>query len=318
MVLVAGSLHAGMARAAGTTAGTPIANQAEIVYEMGSETRVQSSNVSTFLVAEVLDVNVFLQTPERLVSAGAASQPLYFTVTNIGNGTESLRLVPVHALTGDQFDPLVPTPAIMLDTDGSGDLSVADTAYVPGANDPVLGPDASIGVLLLGDIPADRADGDRGLARLEAETATASGSPGGVYAGLGDQGVDVVLGASGGLSGANGEYLVGRVGVLLSKSAEVVDPEGGDLPVSGAEIVYSIQVTADGTGTATAAVLQDPIPDSTSYVPGSLRLNGAALTDAIDLDAGRYVADDGQVVVDLGTLDSGGVPQQVQFRVTID
>jgi len=317
-LLAAGSLHAGTVDAAGTIAGTPIANQAEIMYEIGTETRAQSSNVSTFRVAEVLDINVLLQTPERLVSAGAADQPLYFTLSNIGNGAERLVLSPVHSLTGDQFDPQAPTPTLVLDTDGSGDLSASDTAYVPGVNDPQLLPDASIGVMLLSDIPGGVADGERGFVRLDAHTETASGTPGGIYPGLGDQGVDIVLGPSGGTGQSVGEYLVGQVSLLLTKSATVLDPSGGDRAVPGAEIVYTVQVVAEGTGPATEALFQDAIPNDTRYVSGSLRLNGAVLTDASDIDAGEFEAQASAIIVDLGTLAPGDAVQQVQFTVTIN
>jgi uncharacterized repeat protein (TIGR01451 family) len=143
------------AHAVGTIAGTAVANQAEIVYEIGSEIRSQTSNISSFQVAEVLDVSVLLQTPERLVAPGA-------------------------------------------------------------------------------------------------------------------------------------------------------------------RIVYTILVSADGTGSAETALFEDAIPPHTSYVPGSLELNGMPLTDASDADVGEVSGLDPSVVVDLGSLGADSVPQQVQFTVTID
>ncbi len=74
------------------------------------------------------------------------------------------------------------------------------------------------------------------------------------------------------------------------KSQSVLDPFGGSRPIPGAAITYQIVVTATGTGTALNAALRDAIPTDTAYVAGSLRLNGAPLTDGADADAGAFVA----------------------------
>ena len=306
------------AHAVGTVAGTDIVNSAEVTFELGGTTVTQTSNTVTTTVAEILDVDVLLQSSTRTVQAGDTAQALLFTVTNTGNGTETLNLSGLSTLPGDDFDPVLATPPIYFDSDNSGDLSPADVPYNPGTNDPDLAPDASVDVLLVNDIPAGLLDGNRGLSELSAAAATGSGAPGTLLAGQGDGGLDALVGASGAADADQGEYVVGDVALDVVKSATVADPFGGALPVPGATITYLIQVTATGSGTALTSSFSDLIPTFTTYVPGSLSLNGASLSDASDGDAGQFNSTPAQVMVALGDLTAADGPQTVQFQVTID
>ena len=66
---------------------------------------------------------------------------------------------------------------------------------------------------------------------------------------------------------------------------------------------------------ATAGVrIADPVPQGTRYVPGSLTLDGAALSDAADADAGQ--ADGSTIAVTLGTVPTP-ITHRVQFQVQI-
>lgn len=303
--------------AAGTVAGTDIVNQVEVAWEIDSQPHTGLSNIVTITVVEVIDANVLVQTPERLVGPGVSDQPLYFTLTNTGNGSEAFELLAVLSLTGDGFDPLPSGATIVLDTDGDGVLSAADTSYIRGTNDPVLGPDEAVGLFLVTDIPPGLADGLTGFAALEAAAVTATGTPGQVFAGVGDTGVDVVLGRSGGLVSGQGEYLVGEISLSLTKVARVESQGGDSRPTPGAILTYAIQIAAAGTGSAGATLFRDPIPAHTLFIPGSLRLNGAPLTDAADGDSGEYVAATPEVVVRLGDIRVGDPTQLVEFSVSI-
>lgn len=303
--------------AVGTPAGTAIDNRAEISFELGGEPRRLESNVAVFRVAEVLDLNLLVQTPERLVGPGSVGQALSFTLTNTGNGTEAFVLTPNGTLPGDQFDLVLASPAIYFDVDGNGYVSAPDVPYVPGSNDPTLAADESIDVLLVGAIPAGLADGDLGLAGLSVEAVTGSGAPGVTYAAV-VGGVEAVVGASGARRDAIGQYLVGQVELSVDKSAVVRDPAGGTLAVPGAAIDYTIEVGATGRGSARSTLLADAIPARTRYQPGSLSLNGQALTDQDDGDAGSYRAAVGEIVVALGKLGVGEPAQQIHFTVIIE
>ncbi len=99
------------------------------------------------------------------------------------------------------------------------------------------------------------------------------------------------------------------VTVTAVKTQAVVDQLGGARPVPGARINYSIAVNATGSGTATNAVFTDNIPANTTYVPGTLRLNSVALTDAATpmtrLRGSLRATPAARVRVALGTLTAG-------------
>jgi uncharacterized repeat protein (TIGR01451 family) len=309
----------GTALAAGTLAGTSIQNTATVSFDLGGTPVVTSSNTTTLTVAELLDVDVTLQSSTVTVSAGATQQELVFRVTNTGNGPERFSLLAESVLTGDDFDPSPASPFLYFDTDSSGDLSAGDTPYVPGSNDPLLAPDASVVVLVVNDIPGSVTNGQRGRSQLAAAAATGTGTPGTVFAGQGEGGVDAVAGTSGGDDDSFGEYVVSDISLAAAKSQAVTDPFGGARPIPGARIAYEIVVTATGTGTATGAVFADLVPTGTTYVPGSLQLNGAPLTDAADADAGQFIASPAPSVrIALGDLTQADGPQTARFEVTIN
>jgi uncharacterized repeat protein (TIGR01451 family) len=307
------------ALAAGTAAGTSISNQASVAFVIGGVPGSAQSNPAAFLVGEILDPNVTRQSSTVSVSAGDLNRALLFRLTNTGNGSETFPLTIDNLVAGDNFDPQAAAPAIYFDSDGSGDLSPADIAYVPGSNDPTLAPDASIGVLLVNNIPASIADGALGRSRLHARAATGTGAPGTSFNGQGTSGTDAVAGANGGQADAFGEYLVGDVQVILAKSVTVIDPAGGVTPVPGARLSYQIVVNVTGSGVAHGFVLSDPVPTGTAYSVGSLRLNSLVLSDNADADAGELIAGTTPTIrVALGDLTQAAGPQTIAFIVTIN
>jgi uncharacterized repeat protein (TIGR01451 family) len=312
-------LGSGQAFAVGAPAGTNIDNTAQVTYSVGSLSATATSNTSSVMVAEILDVVVTLQTPSVPVIAGATQQEMLYRVTNAGNGPETLRLQMTSVLGGDDFDPTASSPSIYFDTDASGDLSPGDTPYVAGNNDPVLNADAFITILVVNDIPAGAVDGNRGLSRLTADARTGVGTAGTNYAGQGANGTDAVVGTTGADGEATGEYLIAGIAVAAVKSQAVADQFGGTRPVPGARINYTVIVTATGTGSATSSVFNDDIPANTTYVPGTLRLNSLALSDATDADAGDFItAPNARLRVQLGTLTAASGPQAIQFAVIIN
>jgi len=183
----------------------------------------------------------------------------------------------------------------------------------------VLNADAFVTILVVNDIPGSVVDGNRGFSRLTADARTGTGTPGTTFAGQGVSGTDAVVGTTGADGEATGEYLVAGVAVNAVKSQVVVDQFGGARPVPGARINYSIVVSATGTGTALNPIFTDSIPANTSYVPGTLRLNAAVITDNADADAGDYLATPtARVRVALGNLTQASGSQTITFAVTIN
>tara|TARA_R110002096_G_scaffold130643_5_gene279906 strand:- start:670 stop:1608 length:939 start_codon:yes stop_codon:yes gene_type:complete len=305
--------------AAGTAVGTVIENTANITYDLGGTPLTLQSNTTTIVVAERINVTTTLQSPQTLVSANDTNQALLFTVTNTGNGNEAFQLAIDSALGGDDFDPLPAVPAIYFDTDGSGDFNAGDVAYNPGVNDPLLSADESVNVFIVNDIPGNVSNGQIGRSQLTATAATGSGTAGTVYAGQGDGGVDAVIGTTTGAAAASGEYLVSDVLINVIKSQLVNDPNGGNQPIPGATLTYTITVEVNSAGVATGSAVRDPIPTYTTFVPSSITLNGGAVSDAIDTDAGELdTSGAATVVVRLGDLTQADGIQTIVFQVTID
>ncbi len=162
-------------------------------------------------------------------------------------------------------------------------------------------------------------DGQIGRSELTADSVTGTGVPGDVFPGQGDGGTDAVLGTSGGTATDTGEYIVGDVQVNILKSVSILNQFGGLEPIPGATLTYTVTVEVTNTGTATNSVFNDLIPADTTYVPGSISLNAAGLTDVIDADAGELdTSGAATVVVRLGNLTQADGIQTVVFQVTID
>ncbi len=303
------------AQAVGTAAGTTISNTATATYtDAGGATVSVPSNQVDVRVDELLNVTVATADPGDIAAlAGATNQVLSFTVTNTGNGTEAFRLAPVNAIGGDAFDPA--TTSLVIDNgNGVYDPGI-DTVYAAGSNDPVLAPDTSVRIFVLSTIPASATDGQRGQTDLTATAVTGSGTPGTAFAGQGQGGGDAVVGISTALGRDDGFYVVRAATVTFVKSASVLDPFGGTKPVPGAVITYTLVATVSGTGTLVNLAAGDPIPASTTYVPGSITSQSAAITDLTDADAGEFAAN--TVSVRFGTVP-GGQTRTVTFQVRIN
>jgi uncharacterized repeat protein (TIGR01451 family) len=305
------------AAAAGTPAGTNIQNVATATYEPvpgGPPTSIDSNTV-TIKVDELLDVAVSWADPADVAAApGATGQVLRFTVTNAGNGAESFTLGTVAAGGGDDFDPSV--TAIVLDSNGNDAYDAGvDAVYVAGSNDPELAADQSLTVFVLSSIPAAALDAQRGKVDLTAVAKTGSGAPGTSFAALGQGGGDAVVGATGADGADDGWYKVGKASIGFTKSANVLDPWGGSTSAPGSIVTYSLTATVTGSGSLGNVRIADAVPTGTSYAAGSLTLDGTALTDAADADAGTFTGSG--VSVALGTLASGA-SRTVTFKVKID
>jgi uncharacterized repeat protein (TIGR01451 family) len=302
--------------AAGTAAGSNIVNTATATYDGPGGVPVNvSSNTVTLKVDELLNVTVASADPgDVAVTPGSTAQVLSFTVTNTGNGPEAFRLTPTTAIGGDQFDPTA--TSIVLDTNGNGvyDAGV-DTVYTAGSNDPVLAADGSTKVFILSTIPGGSVNGDRGQANLTAAAVTGTGSPGTSFAGAGQNGGDAVVGTTTASATDKGFYLIQSATVSFTKSAAVLDPFGGSKNLPGAVITYSLVATISGSGSLANIVITDPIPIGTTYQPGTLTLQAAALTDAVDADSGEVGG--GNVKARLGTV-AAGQTRTVIFKVKIN
>ena len=310
---IAAALITTPAHAGGVKAGTLIENTASATYDGGAGPVTIPSNTITVKVDELLDVTVTSR-DSGPVSAAPGSAVLTFELTNTGNGPEAYTLTANPAVAGNDFDTTV--NGIAVDTNGNG-------VYDPGVDQMLTGPattaaiaaDASLTVFVVVTIPGGVADGDQSDVSLLAEAVTGTGAPGTAFAGQGAGGGNAIVGSTGANATATGSLSVGITDVDLIKSATVRDPFGGTGIVPGATITYAIRAEVRGSGSVSDLVVTDAAPADTTYVAGSLKLDGATLTDAADADAGR--SGTSGISVDLGTV-SGGSSRTVTFQVTID
>lgn len=312
---LAGTVVASPAYAAGVTAGTLIANTATASYNTGSGgTATIQSNTVALKVDELLNVAVAALAGAP-VPASNNLATLSYAVTNTGNGSEAFRLAVDPAIAGNPFAGTVQTVAVDSNGNGTYDPGV-DAVVATGGATPALPADGSVRVFVVITVPGGAADGAISQVRLSATAVTGSGTPGTTFAGQGDGGVDAVVGATTAQSNALESVLARMAAIGLTKTAVILDPFGGTRPVPGALVTYSLVSHTTGTGTADAVRITDPIPAGTTYQAGSLKLDGAALTDAADADAGSAGA--AGIDVALGNLAGGSPDRTVAFTVKIN
>ncbi|MBW6512363.1 MAG: DUF11 domain-containing protein [Desulfuromonadaceae bacterium] len=307
--------------ALGTVAGTEIKSKATVSYQLGASTLTRESNEVTVTVAELIDLTVVSQDGGSLsVSPGATDRYLTFLLTNTGNGTETFNLSVNNALATEQFDPTL----VNIYQDGNGNGSYDDAVTDPVVDALTLAPDATATLFIVNNIPTLRSDGttllvdgDIGTTTLAVASATGSGAAGTVIVDGGDGGaIDAILGNAFPVI-ISVDYVVSAVSVAIDKTLVVADPFGGTVPMPGATVTYSLVVTATGTGTATGLTITDPIPDNTTYQPGTLTLEGTALSDSAADDAGEATG----TPVNLLTVRLGDMPagtKTITFAVTIN
>jgi uncharacterized repeat protein (TIGR01451 family) len=151
---------------------------------------------------------------------------------------------------------------------------------------------------------------------LTAEAVTGSGTPGTAFAGAGVDGGDAIVGNTGALATARGSLVNTAASVALVKSVTLRDPFGGTSAVPGTIASFAIEARVSGTGSIANLVVTDAIPDGTTYVPGTLALDAATLTDAADGDAGT-ASDASGINVTIGDLVAGS-RSTVTFDVVLD
>lgn len=305
---------AGTAHATGVLAGTLIENTATATYQTGTGTGSVTSNKVTVKVDELLDVAV---STLSTAPATASNEPavLIYSVTNSGNGPEAFNLAADPKISGNAFDGTV--KSVVLDSNANGiyDPGV-DTVLTAGAlATPVLAPDKSIKVFVLVTLPTGAADAQTSQVRLTATAQTGTGTPGTSFAGKGEGGGDAVVGLTTASANSLAALIASLANITLTKSATILDPFGTAKPVPGAVVTYSLAAKVSGSGAVDGLHVVDTIPDGTTYVPGSLKLDSTALTDAADGDSGT--GGTGGIDVTLGRIP-GGTTRTVNFSVKIN
>jgi uncharacterized repeat protein (TIGR01451 family) len=291
-----------------TAAGTVVSNVASVTVGTGPNQLKVDSNTARTTVAERLDIA--LQTANTALSVPRGVSTIRFTLTNTGNGTEAF------VLSGqlDGVDATILGFAVDRNGDGLFDPAV-DLAIAANGATPSLAPGQSVQLLVR--LQSNTA-GSTGTLKVHAAAATGSGAQGTAFPGQGDGGSDAVVGPTTAAASLAFTLAVtaplSTEGITVVKSQQVSGSNASTIPAPGATVTYTIVATFAATGVSPAARLLDPIPANTKYVAGSLTLDGAALSDVADTDAGVF--DGSGIAVALGDV-AGPTAHTVQFKVTI-
>jgi len=280
---------------ANVAAGTAISNVADVNYSVAGVP--QPTFQSTTVIFYVANFASILLSPDRTGAGNPGDQKVYgFTVTNNGNAGDTIDLTYTSSSGW--------TWVIWKDVDGNGvpgtdgDAILTDTDGDAKIDTGILARGASVALLAVATIPAGTADGTTDTTVI---TGASSIDP----------------------AATDPENLTTTVTAPVLSVTKSVSPTGNQPP--GTELTYTVTVTNNGTGVATAVVITDIIPTFTTYKPGSIK-TGAGLdsltvrSDARDGDGGEYDNGSNAVIVpDGGTLSLGaGGKEVVQFTVTID
>lgn len=311
---ISGLLLSTPAVAGGVTAGTLIENTAVASYDDGAGARTINSNTVTVRVDELLDVTLSSLDPGP-ISTRPGDAVLTFELTNQGNGPEAFRLTANTAVAGNDFDSTFQAIAIDSNSNGIYDAGIDEILTAPQTS-AVLAPDTVLTIFVLVTVPDGVSDTQTSNVDLTAEAVTGNGAPGTVFAGQGVDGGDAIVGTTGAIATARGALIVGVANVALIKSVTLRDPFGGTSAVPGTIATFTIRAEVTGTGTINDLVITDLIPDGTAYAPGTLALDGAALSDAEDGDAGS-ASDTAGIAVNLGNVVAEA-NRSVTFDVVID
>ena len=302
------------AHATGVLAGTLIENTATATYKSGTGTGTVTSNKVVVKVDELLDVAVATLSTAPATGTGSTPAVLIYSVTNSGNGPEAFNLLADPKITGNGFDGAIKT--VVLDSNDNGVYDVGvDTVLTTGAATPLLAPDKTVKVFVLVTLPAGASDAETSQVRLTASAVTGTGTPGTGFSGKGEGGGDAVVGLTTASANSLAALVASLANITLTKSAVILDPFGTSKPVPGAVVTYSIAAKVTGSGAADDLHVIDVIPAGTTYVPGSIKLDTAAITDAADTDAGTGGASG--VDITLGKV-TGGNTRTVVFAVKIN
>jgi uncharacterized repeat protein (TIGR01451 family) len=302
------------ALAGGVTAGTLIQNTAIASYDEGGVARSINSNTVAVRVDELLDVTLTSLDPGP-VTGRSGETVLTFELTNQGNGPEAFRLLANPAVAGNDFDAIF--RAIAIDSNGNGTYDEGvDQILAQPQTTAALAPDAALTIFVLVTVPDGASDQQTSFVELTAQAVTGGGTPGTSFEGAGVDGGDAIVGTTGAAAAARGSLINAAASAQLVKSVALRDPFGGTSAVPGTIATFTIEARVSGTGTVDNLTVTDAIPEGTTYAPGTLALDGTALSDGADSDAGT-ASDTQGVTVNLGNV-AAEARRSITFDVVVD
>lgn len=340
--------------AAGTAQGTGITNTVNVNYQVGGVAQTQQTATDTFVVDRKIIFTLAEKAPigTTSVTPGQSAQQTTFILTNTSNDTLDFTITPSQIVGGtaahggtDAFN--VTNLLVCLDADANGTCDAAATATLT-VNDLIA--DANTTILIVGDIPLAATNGQvagvtlsaaalnsNGTAITAATDATANGAGTveTIFADAVKSGNGGTSAARDGIDVATDDYTISAAVLSVFKSSVVISDgvsASNFKSVPGAVVEYCISVAnAAGGATATNISISDLVPTNTTYLAGSIRVNGTvtgpgagqtcsagtSVTDASDADAGSFGTPANTVAGSLTNI-AGGASSALIFRVTLN
>lgn len=274
-----GALAFGAAYAAGTNAGTSVSNTFTLDYRVGGVPQTQINNTAsptTFTVDRNVDLTVTSQGDVN-VSPGATAQELVYGVRNDGNDNQAYSLA-VEDLAGDDFDATPLSARFYTDAGGDGiftpgvDDAGAGTAYTlgSGAATSDVAPDATIWVIISGDIPGSATDGQTDGVILLADSLNPVASLDPAYSATPGAQTAAETGANNQNGEAQNVLADGTGTATADANNDGAHSDTANFNVVAASLSASKVVTVVATDAASIACATDPVQPGNQYaVPGA-------------------------------------------------
>ena len=333
--------------AQGVAAGTDISNKVIVTYSIGNTVQepIESSPTgnsapgigngqgTVFKVDRKVDLLVTGGNNAN-VSPGDSQSEVTFTLLNEGNDTQVFNLATNSTLGTDDFNTSncistvtsvsgTPLAGVILPTTGTIKLKADQQATINVSCDIPL--DASGTAIQAGDhsllsLVASAEKNSDGTNTSETLTPDASNSVDTIFAdnnGSDDNDRDA-------RHSARREYVVSTIAtpptLSIDKSiVSIVDPQGGNTSVVGAEVTYKINITTAGIGTINNVIITDPTPANMNYKPSTIKLDSANQSDQNDAtdnsDFGITTAN--TATINLGSMTAGS-QHEIQLTYIIN
>ncbi|HEV7893543.1 MAG TPA: hypothetical protein VGP08_23215 [Pyrinomonadaceae bacterium] len=253
-----------------TGAGSTISNRAEATYTDPEGNGF--ATVSPTVTLTVLTVAAITVTPDETEPSATVAPNERFTrlfrVCNTGNTPD------FYTITAAEVSAPAALVSLHFDTDATGTLTPPDREIVVGTTmSPRLNVGQCVGVIAEVDSNAGRT-GDRLTIHINARSAVTDA----VNAGVEDAGTIVNVYGNGAHFSSPADPTLPPVKLVEGKDRVTSAP--------GQPLDYTISFRNSGDIVARSVIVRDDLPQGLVYVPGSLRLNGRALTDQDDTDEG--------------------------------
>lgn len=344
-LLTTGSLTAALlvsaapAFAAGTTAGTVITNNVTVDYQVGGVSQTQRTASDNFTVDRRINLTVAeVGAVTTSVVPGQSGASVAFTLTNTSNAALDFSLAATQQAGGtaahggtDNFD--VTAFSLFRDVNGNNSYDSGTDTAITFADE--LAADASITILVVGNIPGTQLNGDVAGVRLaatarEAGTASALGAAITETAGANTAGIDTVFADAAGVVDAardgahsdDDDFTVVTATLNVTKTSRVIsDPVNSTTNpkmIPGAVIEYCIAVENTGSAAATNVAINDAVPGQLSFNSGTILLNGTVTGASCNADGvagGSYAAPN--VSGTIATI-AAGATRTLVFRATVN